>query len=69
MCIAGSQVGAEFSGCLKCERNLFDVAASSRCSSASKTGKAILVYVSEAGQVFMNIDGFMPFSVYRIDFG
>lgn len=32
-------------------------------------GKASLVYVSEAGQIFMNIDGFMPFSAYRIDFG
>lgn len=69
MCIAVSQVGAEFSSYLKCERNLFNVAASSRCWSASKTGEASLVYVGEAGQVFMNIDDFMPFFVYRIDFG
>lgn len=61
-------MGAEFSSCLKCERNLFNVAASSRCWSASKMGKASLVYVSEAGQVFLNIDSFTSFSVYRIDF-
>lgn len=68
MSIAGSQVGAEFSICLKCKRSLFNVAASNRCLPASKMGKANLVYISEAGQIFMNIDGFLPFSVYRIVF-
>lgn len=68
MHIAGSQAGAEFSSCLKYERNLLNVAASSRCWSASKMGKDSLLYVSEAGQVFMYIDGFILFSVYRIDF-
>jgi len=69
MCIAGNQAGAEFSRCLKRARNLFNVAAFGRCWSASKMGTASLLYVGEAGQVFMNIGGFMPFSVCRIDFG
>lgn len=62
-------MGAEFFICLKCEINLFNVAASGRCWTTSKMGEHSLVYVSEEGQVFKNIDGFMPFSVNRIDFG
>lgn len=71
MCLPGSEEAAGFSSSLNCGIDLLSAAAFNRCWSAAKKGRAGLVSVTEAAQVFGNIDGFTLFSGLHagIDFG